>query len=52
MIVGVQTCLIGLVADLIGFNRRLHERELYRLKRIELSEPAAQIEQLQTDRLP
>jgi glycosyltransferase involved in cell wall biosynthesis len=41
MIVGVQTCLIGLAADLIGFNRRLHERELYRLKRIELSELAA-----------
>jgi Glycosyl transferase family 2 len=35
MIVGVQTCLIGLAVDLIGFNRRLQERVLYRLKRID-----------------
>jgi glycosyltransferase involved in cell wall biosynthesis len=41
MIVGVQTCLIGLAADLIGFNRRLHERELYRLKRIDSGDIAA-----------
>lgn len=52
MIVGVQTCLIGLVADLIGFNRRLHERELYRLKRIELGEPAATLDLQQIERLP
>lgn len=36
LIVGVQTCLIGLAADLIGFNRRLQERTLLRLKRLEL----------------
>ena len=36
MIVGVQIGLIGLVADLIGFNRKLMERMLYRVKRAEL----------------
>jgi glycosyltransferase involved in cell wall biosynthesis len=40
LIVGVQIGLIGLVADLIGFNRRLQENVLYRLKRIDLGEKA------------
>jgi glycosyltransferase involved in cell wall biosynthesis len=35
-IVGFQTLLIGLVADLIGFNRKILEDVLYRLRRIEL----------------
>jgi hypothetical protein len=38
MIVGAQIGLIGLVADLIGFNRRLMERTLYRVKRLELEQ--------------
>jgi glycosyltransferase involved in cell wall biosynthesis len=42
MIVGVQTCLIGLAADLIGFNRRLQERMLLHLKRLELNEQREQ----------
>jgi glycosyltransferase involved in cell wall biosynthesis len=33
LIVGFQTWLIGLVADLIGFNRKLLEEILYRLKK-------------------
>lgn len=37
MIVGFQVCLIGLVADLIGFNRKLAEDTLYRVKRLELA---------------
>ncbi|HET7377633.1 MAG TPA: glycosyltransferase family 2 protein [Anaerolineae bacterium] len=37
LIVGVQIGLIGLVADLIGFNRRLQEKILYRLKRIDFN---------------
>jgi hypothetical protein len=37
-IVGFQTLLIGLVADLIGFNRKILEDVLYRLRRIELGE--------------
>lgn len=36
MLVGFQTMVIGLVADLIGANRRLSEDILYRLRRIEL----------------
>lgn len=36
-IVGFQVIMIGLLADLIGANRRLLEDALYRLKRIELN---------------
>ncbi len=36
LIVGFQTCLIGLMADLIGFNRKILEETLYRLRRLEL----------------
>jgi len=38
LIVGFQTLLIGLVADLIGFNRKILEEVLFRLRRIELEE--------------
>lgn len=34
-IIGVQTLLIGLVADLVGFNRKIMEDALYRLRRLE-----------------
>jgi glycosyltransferase involved in cell wall biosynthesis len=44
MIVGVQVCLIGLAADLIGFNRRLNEKMLYRLKRLDLPKEATSTE--------
>lgn len=36
MIVGFQTLLIGLVADLIASNRKILEETLYRLRRIEI----------------
>ena len=36
LIVGFQVCLIGLIADLIGFNRMILEDMLYRLRRMEL----------------
>jgi glycosyltransferase involved in cell wall biosynthesis len=36
LIVGFQVFLIGLVADLIGFNRKIQEEVLYRLRRVEL----------------
>jgi len=39
LIVGFQTLLIGLLADLIGFNRIILEDLLYRLRRIELERP-------------
>ena len=39
-IVGFQTFLIGLVADLIGFNRKILEEVLYRLRRLELGDQA------------
>jgi glycosyltransferase involved in cell wall biosynthesis len=35
LIVGFQVLLIGLVADLVGFNRRILEDVLYRLRRLE-----------------
>ncbi len=38
LIVGFQVLLIGLVADLIGFNRKILEEMLFRLRRIELEE--------------
>jgi glycosyltransferase involved in cell wall biosynthesis len=38
LIVGFQVCLIGLMADLIGFNRKILEEILYRLRRLELEQ--------------
>jgi glycosyltransferase involved in cell wall biosynthesis len=38
LIVGFQVCLIGLVADLIGFNRKILEEILYRMRRLELEQ--------------
>ncbi len=38
LIVGFQIWLIGLLADLIGFNRKILEDLLYRVRRIELGE--------------
>jgi glycosyltransferase involved in cell wall biosynthesis len=38
LIVGFQVLLIGLVADLIGFNRKIQEETLYRVRRLELSQ--------------
>ncbi len=37
LIVGFQTMLIGLLADLVGFNRKILEETLYRLRRLELA---------------
>ncbi len=36
LLMGFQTMLIGLLADLVGFNRRIQEETLYRLRRLEL----------------
>jgi len=36
LMIGFQVFIIGLVADLIGFNRRLIESALYRVRRLEL----------------
>ncbi len=38
LIVGFQVLLIGLLADLIGFNRKIAEQTLYRLRKLELSQ--------------
>lgn len=38
MIVGFQILLIGLLADLIGFNRKILEQVLYRLRKMELAD--------------
>ncbi len=37
-IVGFQVFLIGLVADLIGFNRKILEEVLYRVRKLEMGE--------------
>jgi glycosyltransferase involved in cell wall biosynthesis len=37
IIVGVQTLLIGIVADLISFNRQMAEETVYRLRKLEAS---------------
>ena len=41
LIVGFQILLIGLLADLIGGNRKILEEVLYRLRRVELEMPPA-----------
>jgi glycosyltransferase involved in cell wall biosynthesis len=38
LIVGIMVFCIGLVADLIGFNRRILEEELFRTRRMELEQ--------------
>jgi len=38
LILGFQVGLIGLIADLIGFNRKILEEVLYRLRRLELGQ--------------
>ena len=38
LIVGFQVCLIGLVADLIGSNRKILEEILYRVRRVEMEQ--------------
>lgn len=48
LIVGFQILLIGLLADLIGFNRKMLEEVLYRLRRIELEEVEDQPQPQQT----
>ncbi len=40
LIVGFQIVLIGVVADLIGFNRKISEEILYRLRRLEANQAA------------
>jgi glycosyltransferase involved in cell wall biosynthesis len=42
LIVGFQICLIGVVADLVGSNRKILEEALFRLRKIELERPAAE----------
>jgi glycosyltransferase involved in cell wall biosynthesis len=38
LIVGFQVCLIGLIADLIGFNRKILEEILYRMRTADLEQ--------------
>jgi glycosyltransferase involved in cell wall biosynthesis len=38
LIVGFQVLLIGLLADLIGFNRKIMEETLYRVRRLEVEQ--------------
>lgn len=41
IMVGFQVLLIGLAADLIGFNRKILEELLYRMRRLEMNNPSA-----------
>ena len=43
LIIGFQTLLIGLVADLVGFNRKIVEETLYRIRRLEADNQAAEL---------
>jgi hypothetical protein len=42
LIGGMQTFLIGLLADLVGFNRKILEESLYHLRKLELELDATQ----------
>jgi len=44
VIIGFQTVLIGLVADLIGANRSLIEDLLFRMRRMELGDQSSEVE--------
>lgn len=44
LIVGFQTLLIGLVADLVGFNRKILEEILFRIRRMDLEQSLDTIE--------
>jgi len=39
IIVGFQTCMIGLIADLVSMNRKMLEEALYRVRKRELERP-------------
>jgi glycosyltransferase involved in cell wall biosynthesis len=45
MIMGFQTLLIGLVADLIAFNRKILEEILYRVRKMEVSDVAEAVKE-------
>jgi glycosyltransferase involved in cell wall biosynthesis len=44
LIIGFQVCLIGLLADLIAFNRKIMEEMIYRVRRLELDGRGASAE--------
>lgn len=44
-IVGFQVCLIGLMADLVGFNRKMLEETLYRVRRLELERDETDVQE-------
>lgn len=39
LIVGFQVIMLGVLADLIGFNRKIQEEALYRLRKMQLERP-------------
>jgi hypothetical protein len=43
LIVGFQVMLIGLLADLVGFNRKIMEEVLFRLRKLELDRSDTEI---------
>ena len=51
LIVGFQVLLIGLVADLVAFNRKIMEETLYRVRRAEVEAAESPLQQLQDNGL-
>jgi len=51
-IVGFQVCLIGLMADLVGFNRKILEETLYRVRELELRHNERQAEATDGAKMP
>jgi len=47
LIVGFQVLLIGLLADLIGFNRKILEEILFRMRRMEIDQVVPPVEEQQ-----
>ena len=51
IIIGVQVLLIGILADLVGFNRTILEETLYRIRKIDMMLPEALERGIETGRL-
>jgi glycosyltransferase involved in cell wall biosynthesis len=52
LIVGFQVFLIGLVADLIGFNRKIMEEVLYHVRKMEMNERGMKDDEGRGERYP
>ncbi len=51
IIIGVQVLLIGILADLVGFNRTILEETLFRVRKIDMMIPDASERGIEAGRL-